>query len=177
MEHETEAVPEAGSSAVRASPTLSSSGGDVQRERQTAGSGEIEKEKEEEEGPELPLPAPPSILITTSPSPCKDTYTFCEELRGVFPGGEFFKRPKGRGYELGRISRWAAKRGFGAVIVVNEDHKTPSKNWKNSSASADTSRCYHFNAAAYWPDRVLQAYKRATRSSYICEFTPSRALS
>jgi ribosome production factor 1 len=74
-----------------------------------------------------PIPVgPPRIMITTSPSPCKETYAFCEDLKGIFPGGEFFKRPKGRGFELGRISRWAAKRQYNAVIVVNEDHKTPS---------------------------------------------------
>lgn len=70
---------------------------------------------------------PPRIMITTSPSPCKDTYNFCEDLRGIFPGGEFFKRPKGKGFEIGRIGRWAAKRGYGAVLVVNENHKTPSE--------------------------------------------------
>jgi ribosome production factor 1 len=70
---------------------------------------------------------PPRIMITTSPSPCKETYDFCEDLRGIFPGGEFFKRPKGKGFEIGRIGRWAAKRGYGAVLVVNENHKTPSE--------------------------------------------------
>ncbi|WVQ70826.1 hypothetical protein IAR50_000348 [Cryptococcus sp. DSM 104548] len=75
--------------------------------------------------PSAPLP-PPRILITTSPSPCKYTYQFCDDLKNVFPGGEFFKRPKGRGYEIGRIARWAGKRGYGALIVVNEDHKSPN---------------------------------------------------
>lgn len=80
------------------------------------------------EEPQAQLPmAPPRILLTTSAASCKDTYTFCEDLKNVFPGGEFFKRPKGRGFELGRVSRWAAKRGFNAMIVVNEDHKKPSE--------------------------------------------------
>ena len=72
------------------------------------------------------LLGPPRIMITTSPSPCKDTYAFCEDLKNIFPGGEFFKRPKGRGFELGRIARWAAKRQYHSVMVVNEDHKIPS---------------------------------------------------
>jgi ribosome production factor 1 len=75
----------------------------------------------------LPPGPPPRIMITTSPSPCKDTYAFCDDLRGIFPGGEFFKRPKGKGFEIGRVARWAAKRGFNAVCVVNEDHKIASK--------------------------------------------------
>ncbi|EAL21865.1 hypothetical protein CNBC4380 [Cryptococcus deneoformans B-3501A] len=70
--------------------------------------------------------SPPRILITTSPSPCKQTYQFCDDLKNVFPGGEFFKRPKGRGFEIGRVSRWASKRGYRALIVVNEDHKIPN---------------------------------------------------
>lgn len=83
----------------------------------------------------LPIPAasapqvsgpPPRIMITTSPSPCKETYAFCEDLRGIFPGGEFFKRPRGKGFEIGRVARWAAKRGYNAICVVNEDHKIAS---------------------------------------------------
>ena len=89
-------------------------------------SGAIAEDGEEDEE-DVPPPAPPRILVTTSPSPCKETYQFCEDLKNVFPGGEFFKRPRGRGFELGRVARWAAKRGYGAAIVVNEDHKMPSE--------------------------------------------------
>jgi len=90
------------------------------------GEGEEEEEEQAEEEEQVPI-APPKIMITTSPSPCKLTYQFCDELKNVFPGGEFFKRPRGKGFELGRLGRWGIKRGFGAVIVVNEDHKAPSK--------------------------------------------------
>ncbi|WWC98462.1 hypothetical protein V866_005353 [Kwoniella sp. B9012] len=91
---------------------------------------EVEEEEQEEEQqqeilPDQPMP-PPKILITTSASPCKLTYNFCDDLKNVFPGGEFFKRPRGRGYEIGRVARWAGKRGYGALIVVNEDHKAPN---------------------------------------------------
>ncbi|WVO12900.1 hypothetical protein L204_100508 [Cryptococcus depauperatus] len=75
---------------------------------------------------DVSLTTPPRILITTSHSPCKFTYQFCEDLKNVFPGGEFFKRPRGKGFEIGRVARWAAKRGYGALIVVNEDHKKPN---------------------------------------------------
>jgi ribosome production factor 1 len=73
--------------------------------------------------------APPRILLTTSPHATQITHAFMKDLRSVFPGGEVYKRLKGRGFELGRIARWAAKREFKAMIVVNEDHKTPSKCW------------------------------------------------
>ncbi|KIY54244.1 ribosome production factor 1 [Cryptococcus deuterogattii 99/473] len=92
---------------------------------------EIEDEMDEEDQEasarrDITIQPPPRILITTSPSPCKQTYQFCDDLKNVFPGGEFFKRPKGKGFEIGRVSRWASKRGYGALIVVNEDHKIPN---------------------------------------------------
>ena len=70
---------------------------------------------------------PPKILITTSPKASKRTYDFCDELVGVFPGGEFIRRKKGKGFELGRIAGWAADRGYKHLCVVNEDMKKPSK--------------------------------------------------
>lgn len=91
---------------------------------------EAEAEEDEEDEGESAEPVympPPKIMITTSPSPCKLTYNFCDNLKSVFPGGQFFKRPRGKGFELGRLARWGIKRGFNAVIVVNEDQKQPSK--------------------------------------------------
>lgn len=69
---------------------------------------------------------PQKILITTSPQASKATYDLCDELLGVFPGAEFRKRKKGKGFELGRIAGWAADRGYKHMCVVNEDMKTPS---------------------------------------------------
>lgn len=69
---------------------------------------------------------PPKILITTSPQATKTTYDFCDELVGIFPGAEFIRRKKGKGFEVGRIAGWAAGRGYKHVCVVNEDHKKPS---------------------------------------------------
>lgn len=70
---------------------------------------------------------PPKVLITTSPKVTKVTYNFCEELADVFPGAEFIRRKKGRGFEMGRIAGWAADRGYQKMLVVNEDVKKPSE--------------------------------------------------
>ncbi|KAJ7831888.1 anticodon-binding protein [Mycena leptocephala] len=69
---------------------------------------------------------PPKILITTSPKATKATFDFCDELVGVFPGAEFIRRKKGKGFEVGRIAGWAAGRGYKHMCVVNEDHKKPN---------------------------------------------------
>lgn len=71
--------------------------------------------------------APPKVLVTTSPKATKLTYNFCEELVDVFPGAEFIRRKKGRGFEMGRIAGWAADRGYQKMLVVNEDVKRPSE--------------------------------------------------
>ncbi|KAF7302041.1 Brix domain-containing protein [Mycena indigotica] len=70
--------------------------------------------------------APPKILITTSPKASKSTYDFCDELVGIFPGAEFIRRKKGKGFEMGRIAGWAAGRGYKHMCVVNEDQKKPN---------------------------------------------------
>ncbi|KAF8074924.1 anticodon-binding protein [Lyophyllum atratum] len=69
---------------------------------------------------------PPKILITTSPKASKATYEFCDELVGVFPGAEFIRRKKGKGFEMGRIAGWAAGRQYKHLVVVNEDMKKPN---------------------------------------------------
>ncbi|KAF9006024.1 anticodon-binding protein [Cyathus striatus] len=69
---------------------------------------------------------PPKVLITTSPKASKFTYDFCDELVGVFPGAEFIRRKKGKGFEMGRIAGWAADRGYKHMFVVNEDMKKPN---------------------------------------------------
>ncbi|KAK6906516.1 ribosome production factor 1 [Kwoniella mangroviensis CBS 8886] len=122
-EDEIEEMPEAGPSKQRtAQADDEEEEGDEDEE---VDEEEQEQEQQQEILPEQPMP-PPKILITTSASPCKLTYNFCDDLKNVFPGGEFFKRPRGRGYEIGRVARWAGKRGYGALIVVNEDHKAPN---------------------------------------------------
>lgn len=128
MDEDEDTEPEAGPSTIR--PIAEAADEDDQDEdmvdEEDAEAGEEEEEEAGETTEPVYLP-PPKIMITTSPSPCKLTYNFCDNLKSVFPGGQFFKRPRGKGFELGRLARWGIKRGFGAVIVVNEDHKQPSE--------------------------------------------------
>ncbi|KAG6332517.1 hypothetical protein ID866_6567 [Astraeus odoratus] len=70
--------------------------------------------------------APPKVLITTSPKASRATYDFCDELVGVFPGAEYIRRKKGKGFEVGRIAGWAAGRGYKHMVIVNEDMKKPN---------------------------------------------------
>lgn len=94
--------------------------------------GDEEQEPEQDAAQSSPFPTgivsdkPPRILLTTSPHATQATHAFMGDLKSVFPGGEVYKRLKGRGFELGRVARWAAKRDFKAMVVVNEDHKTPN---------------------------------------------------
>ncbi|CAO1613998.1 unnamed protein product [Sympodiomycopsis kandeliae] len=83
--------------------------------------------------------APPAILITTTaPSsstsphlasvnarshPAERTRDFIDELMTMFPGGEYRPRAKAKGASLGKISGWARKRGYNAMIVIGEDQK------------------------------------------------------
>ncbi|KAF8659863.1 hypothetical protein AX16_001747 [Volvariella volvacea WC 439] len=69
---------------------------------------------------------PPKVLITTSPKASRATYDFCDELVGIFPGAEFIRRRKGKGFEIGWIAAWAGGRGYKHLIVVNEDMKKPN---------------------------------------------------
>ncbi len=66
------------------------------------------------------------VLITTSPKATRTTYKFCDELIGVFPGAEFRRRPKTRGFEMGKIAGWEAGRGFTNLVVMNENMKNLS---------------------------------------------------
>jgi ribosome production factor 1 len=108
---------------------------------------------------------PPKVLITTSPKAKKMTYNFCEELVDIFPGSEFIRRKKGRGFEMGRIAGWAADRGYSKMIVVNEDVKKPSKctlffilliySELASLACGGHSRCCYNNTFAIWSYGLL----------------------
>ncbi|KAK2556669.1 Ribosome production factor 1 [Acropora cervicornis] len=65
----------------------------------------------------------PKVLITSSVNVKAKTLQFVEELHRIIPNSEIFVR---RGYDLKKIIPEAAKRGFTALIVVNEDRKVPS---------------------------------------------------
>ncbi|EJD47914.1 Brix-domain-containing protein [Auricularia subglabra TFB-10046 SS5] len=84
---------------------------------------------DDDDDDEAPPPRTPSckVLITTSPKVTKATYDFCDELVGVFPDSEFVRRlRKNRAFSIGNIAIWAARRGYTALIVVNEDRKVPN---------------------------------------------------
>ncbi|KAF8889313.1 anticodon-binding protein [Infundibulicybe gibba] len=113
---------------------------------------------------------PPKILITTSPKATKATYDFCDELVGVFPGAEFIRRKKGKGFELGRIAGWAAGRGYKHLCVVNEDMKKPnaitlvhlpegpSAYFKLSSVELTKQIFGHARATPHHPELVLNNF-------------------
>ncbi|BGP21318.1 aminoacyl-tRNA ligase [Rhodotorula toruloides] len=78
------------------------------------------------------LPSPPElkVLITTSPGkpPAPFTKGFLEDLQALLGGKKRAdvvprKSPK---FELSRVARWARKRGYGAIMVVGEDHAKPT---------------------------------------------------
>ncbi|KAF9446890.1 Brix-domain-containing protein [Macrolepiota fuliginosa MF-IS2] len=116
---------------------------------------------------------PPKILITTSPKASKATYEFCDELVGVFPGAEFIRRKKGKGFEIGWIAAWAANRGYKHLCVVNEDHKKPNAitlaylpcgptaYFKLRSVELTKQIYGHARATAHYPELILNGF--ATR--------------
>ncbi|KAJ7228258.1 anticodon-binding protein [Mycena pura] len=113
---------------------------------------------------------PPKILITTSPKASKATYDFCDELVGVFPGAEFVKRKKGKGFEMGRIAGWAAGRGYKHMCVVNEDSKKanaitlihlpegPTAYFKLTSVELTKQIYGHARATPHDPELVLNGF-------------------
>ena len=121
-------------------------------------------------------PTSPKVLVTTSSQASKPTYEFCDELVGVFPGAEFVRRKKGKGFELGRIAGWAAGRGYGSMIVVNEDHKKPSERtvdgYEGGALTYWTRRCYYCGSFTEWTDCLLQAYVHRTHQANLCEWSP-----
>jgi len=114
--------------------------------------------------------SPPKVLITTSPQASKATYDFCDELLGVFPGAEFRRRTKGKGFELGRIAGWAADRGYKHMCVVNEDMKKPSAHlhvvW--TCRLTHLVRCHYTNLSPRWPFCLLQVDIHRTYETNIC---------
>ncbi|POY75337.1 hypothetical protein BMF94_1565 [Rhodotorula taiwanensis] len=78
----------------------------------------------------LPPPPEPKVLITTSPGkpPTPHTRGFLEDLQALLGGktrADVVPRRSPK-FELGRVARWARKRGYGAIMVVGEDHAHPT---------------------------------------------------
>ena len=114
---------------------------------------------------------PPKVLITTSPKASKATYEFCDELVGVFPGAEFIRRKKGKGFELGRIAGWAADRGYKHLCVVNEDMKKPSRlrvAFHTRSLVKHCYRCYYVSVSTQWSISIFQTNICSTDTTNIC---------
>ncbi|KIY65109.1 Brix-domain-containing protein [Cylindrobasidium torrendii FP15055 ss-10] len=113
---------------------------------------------------------PPKILITTSPKASKPTYEFCDEITAVFPGAEFIRRKKGKGFEIGRIAGWAAGRGYKHMCVVNEDMKKPNAitlihlpngptaYFKLTSVELTKQIYGHARATSHYPELVLNGF-------------------
>ncbi|GAA5855109.1 hypothetical protein JCM8547_002384 [Rhodosporidiobolus lusitaniae] len=75
-------------------------------------------------------PPEPKMLITTSPGkpPAPYTKSFLEDLQALLGGktrADIVPRRSPK-FELGKVARWARKRGYGAIAVVGEDHKKPT---------------------------------------------------
>ncbi|OCH93706.1 Brix-domain-containing protein [Obba rivulosa] len=114
--------------------------------------------------------APPKVLITTSPKATRVSYEFCEEIAGIFPGAEFHRRPKGRGFEMGKIAGWAAGRGYSHMLVVNENTKKlnaitmiylpngPTAFFKLSSIELSKKIHGHARSTTHYPELVLNGF-------------------
>ncbi|KAI0741429.1 anticodon-binding protein [Daedaleopsis nitida] len=113
---------------------------------------------------------PPKVLITTSPKATRTTYDFCDEIVSVFPGAEFIRRKKGKGFEVGRIAGWAANRGYSHLMVVNEDMKKPNAitmvhlpegptaYFKLTSVELSQRISGHARSTAHFPELVLNGF-------------------
>ncbi|KAF8312194.1 Brix-domain-containing protein [Clavulina sp. PMI_390] len=120
--------------------------------------------------PETGLPLPPKVLITTSSRATKVTFDFCAELKDVIPGGEFIRRKKNKGFEIGRVAGWAAGRGYGAVVVVNEDRKKcnaitmihlpsgPTAYFKLTSVQLSAEIHGHARPSPHHPELILNGF-------------------
>ena len=68
----------------------------------------------------------PRLLLTTSKAPTSVTFDFLRELALIFPNTEYYKRGT---YEMKKICKFAANRGFTNVMVVHEEKKKLTGLW------------------------------------------------
>lgn len=99
---------------------------------------------------QLPPPHKP-ILLTTSPRPHGPTYAFLKEFQSLLGGEKYaqFVPRKNARFELSKVCKWAAKRGFGAIVVVGEDfHGEPGQSgdtmapYVSCESAADKVSCW-----------------------------------
>ena len=95
---------------------------------------ESEDEEDDEEEEEEDNNNDPKILITTTDLKISfKTYKLCRELSRILPNANYFYRKNVR---MSKVIPEAIKRKYSAIIVINEDHKEPSK--------AHLSKSFHF---------------------------------
>jgi len=140
----------------------------AQEQPQPSTSASAEAGVEEGEGAqpmlvdEVALSAP-KILITTSPGkpPAPFTRDFLKELQNLL-GGERRadvvprKSPK---FELGRVARWAKQRGYGAIVVVGEDHAKPTQLTVSLLPAGPTA---HFRLSSITLAKDIERHAKAT---------------
>lgn len=68
------------------------------------------------------------VLLTTAPKPAEDTLLLLADLQNMLGGVNFAQivPRKTTRFVLSKVTRWAAKRGYSAIIVVGEDLKKPA---------------------------------------------------
>lgn len=66
----------------------------------------------------------PKLMVTTRIRPSKGVYPLLAELLRMVPNAYYYKRGT---YELKKISRYAASKGFTHLVVVNEKRKRPNQ--------------------------------------------------
>lgn len=72
---------------------------------------------------------PAKILLTTTPKPDKRIHPFLRELKSLFGGDNHveLRVRKNQRFELSKVCKWAAKRGYRALAVVGDLHHDSSK--------------------------------------------------
>lgn len=68
------------------------------------------------------------VLLTTAPKPAEETLLLLADLQNMLGGVNFAQivPRKTTRFVLSKVTRWAAKRGYSAIIVVGEDLKKPA---------------------------------------------------
>lgn len=84
---------------------------------------ESEVEVDESDSEETTSSDPKILITTTDMTISFKTYKLCRELARVLPNAQYFYRKNVR---ITKVIPEAIKRGYSAIMVVNENHKEPS---------------------------------------------------
>ncbi|GFR41601.1 hypothetical protein Agub_g2325 [Astrephomene gubernaculifera] len=110
---------------------------------------------------------PPKVLLTTSYRPSKIMYTFMSELLEMLPCAEYYKR---NGFPLKKIVKFASKRDFTDLIVLNEDRKQinglllvhlpdgPTAHFRLSNLKLGRDIVGHGRATTHRPELILNHF-------------------